>query len=156
MITFSRWLTAVLVLFAFSYTADPTVQSLFPEDDNLDFTSAANGKIVARFVVINSSLTDFTIYISFSNSCNVAHFTTGNSVPLQKVRITIDETTEEELWDRTTDGGDCSAVMSWSPAGPGFNETYMIDILFDWNASPQSVTLAGSYSETLSFVAIEN
>jgi len=156
MTVISRGLIAILVFCGFSISADPTVQSLFPEDDNLNFTSAADGKTVARFVIINSSLTDFTLYFSFSNACNVAHFTSGKSVPLQKVRLFIDETTETELWDRTTDGGDCNAVLTWSPAGPGFNETYVVDVWFDWNASPDSVTLAGSYSETFSLVAIEN
>lgn len=157
MITFRTVVLVLCILLIQGNTADPTVV-IHRYSEKLDLTRAATKSSAAIFLIKNSSETDFTLFFSFQNACNIKHFTTNKQAQLQKVQLRIDSdpSSDLELWDRTTNGGDCLAVMSWSPAGPVFKPIYHVEVLFDWNASSSFITLAGSYSETFSVIAVEN
>lgn len=119
---------------------------------NVDFTASGTDEKIGSFLVLNPTLGNVAVYLKFANDCNVEHFRrTDLTVPLQSVKLVVDGVPQASLWTRV--GTDCTAVLSWSPPGPGpYADRYQLDVLVSWNAS--NMGIAGSYSESISLTAI--
>lgn len=121
--------------------------------DRLDFKVVGDKVRVASFLVLNPATTTFTAYLTFTRKCRVQHFTrTDLGFNLKKVYLAIDGVEQPFIWEYTGTG--CTAPLTWVPPGVApFGTVYRIDVLVDWDAQP--VALAGSYTETVSLIAVK-
>ena len=149
---------ALIFLFSILFTSSSTecavaLTTLFSKTDRLDLKSGGTNVMIARYLVANPDLDTAKLYFTFGDGCKIAHFTTGGTVLIQDVKIAINTTDTVSLYNRTSSGGDCNAVLLWQETGVP-QDTYIIDVLVTWNPSVNETVLAGKYFETLDVIAL--
>lgn len=154
-----NWAFLLFVCVISSAYGAVSVTTLIQRNQRLPIQSAATDELVGRYLIVNQDLNSFRVFVNFANSCNIRHFTRNDiSLPIEKVQLKITDassTTTETLYDRSVAGTDCLTTLTWEPAGPTYDETYVIEVLLDWNDGSSIANLAGTYSETVNLIAVE-
>lgn len=154
-----NWAFLFLVCVIGSAYGAVSVTTLIQRNQRLPIQSAATDELVGRYLIVNQDLNSFRVFVNFANSCNIRHFTRNDiSLPIEKVQLKITDassTITETLYDRASAGTDCLTTLTWEPSGPSYDETYVIEVLLDWNDGSSIANLAGTYSETVNLIAVE-
>lgn len=136
-----------------------SVTTLVQRNQRLPIQSSANDELVGRYLIVNQDQTFFRVFVNFANACKVQHFTQSNlALPIEKVQLKVTDDTSTSivtLYDRSLTGTDCNSTLVWEPAGPTYDETYIVEVLLDWNDGSSLTSLAGTYSETINLIAVE-
>jgi hypothetical protein len=149
-----RILCLALLLCAVKVSAT-TVLKVFTlsSKSNINFAMAGVDQKVASFLVPDTGKVSFETILSFTNDCNVQHFTRSSlNIPITKVRIAINGGAIQDLWTRA--GSNCVTAISWIPPDPSpalYQDKYQIDVFISWDATP--LIIAGHYSETMNINA---
>jgi len=144
---------ALLLWTAGAQAATLEVIPLVERIDGLRLDNAGSSVMIGRFLVNNPTLSDFRVYLTFENKCRIAHFTTGEGLAIQQIRL-VNGVEEATIYDRTVAlGADCTTTLEWSPAGPAYSALYQLEIEADWGAGA-AVNIAGQYKEVITILAV--
>jgi|GEM_PF-7100031 len=149
------WFALVLFLGCVTWGIGVTSVTLLQSNvQNLPIRIAGNHVLLGRFLVNNPTLTQFTIYITFSNGCRIQHFTASPAIPLQSVILRwVGAGGGDYIRYTRPNAGDNCPLLSWTiPVQTPYLAMYQFDILADWDSPGSLVALAGNYTATIDII----